>query len=982
MKRKWIYLLLPLFIAFTSCQSSNKTAEQHSGLMNEPQSIASDTQNKTGQENNITSKPEKDILGSQNNATQQSNPFPQNSSDHSNAVKPPEPSDAPKQVQNPAEIPLSHEQVSQPDHNNLMDFVQINTIADSMRKAEDDNSIILSVANQLWKCFKHNDMLLDVKVADINDDLQDEIIFLYRDVSDPGNKSILSMIHREEGKLTEFGVPKVFDTFFTQLTISDLFKDSTPEVCVTDDGWEYPEYMVFSLEGNDWKGIDLYSLGVEGIHQFVDFSADSISIGHRVTTGVFGSSTYQWDGTRFVEIGSNFYDGRKLYKLDYQPVTDYDDITPEHTGDKVVVSDVYELISVLGSDRTIRLEPGVYDFDKIRDPINNPHVSWSVEGDGYYRGLKVQDVRNLAIEAAEEGTVEIATLDEESVVICFENSENVTLKNLIMGHGVEAYNGECSAEVLQFNSCRNIIIHTCTLYGCGAYGFTAQNCAGLKLMDSVIEECGSGAAIVQLSENIEMDHCILTDNEGHTLLDFTSSNNLRIADTLINNNHFAYFIRHNSPTIELTNINCRDNNFSEDMQYNGEPDSPERWKAMAEPVFLQNSIPLISVSLENEYDRLYPVFSVKLKEDLIYDQQASFREIMQQIAEEIDYSSYYVNDDELQISIEVRCDQERRKIYEIIYLDTEEYQNNSLLSKENLIPMAELAGIQIPITVIPPDEIEQFGKPLSYDIAYSGHHYLNLEAVYPGNRIIRQPTGYYRKWFEPDRAFCIQLPEAFSNNLLQYNNDNGLILIDKQNSIIAFLQGTWGAWCQFTLQYAYRLSQGSLRDVRSIGSYREGNNDIIVLNDKNKIYKFNLQTLETVEKSLSDWTILPNAPSMNHCSYSTACLQLNRETGTVRKYFPQDDYWKPLEIKIPQSFRMNKMSESAIITNNGNQYGILLLKPDGSQLFIEKDDEGKLFGKEIIDLQFISWPGPTGVHTEPMVLFADFSYKIFEVVKK
>ena len=72
-----------------------------------------------------------------------------------------------------------------------------------------------------------------------------------------------------------------------------------------------------------------------------------------------------------------------------------------------------------------------------------------------------------------------------------------------MGHGVEAYNGECSAEVLQFNSCRNIIIHTCTLYGCGAYGFTAQNHAGLKIVESVIGECGSGTATFQLSEHMK-----------------------------------------------------------------------------------------------------------------------------------------------------------------------------------------------------------------------------------------------------------------------------------------------------------------------------------------------------------------------------------------------------------------------------------------------------------------------------------------------
>jgi hypothetical protein len=149
---------------------------------------------------------------------------------------------------------------------------------------------------------------------------------------------------------------------------------------------------------------------------------------------------------------------------------------------KIVVYNVNDLLSSIGSNKTIQIKAGDYIVSGIDlDKINNPYVKmheWS--------GLMIADVKNLKL-VGEKG-VRILSEDIYLDVLSFKDVQDVQISNIIAGH-LTVENDGCAGGVFRFEESKNITVANCDLFGCGAEGFSLWNVDTFNFVNSVIRDC-------------------------------------------------------------------------------------------------------------------------------------------------------------------------------------------------------------------------------------------------------------------------------------------------------------------------------------------------------------------------------------------------------------------------------------------------------------------------------------------------------------
>ncbi len=98
-------------------------------------------------------------------------------------------------------------------------------------------------------------------------------------------------------------------------------------------------------------------------------------------------------------------------------------------------------------------------------------------------------------------------------VLNFENSSNIFLNGLTMGH---TQAGACDESVIVFTNSQDIFLSAMDLYGCGMYGFSAWNGSGnIHVQSCTIRECEAGPFYVEGPKGIyEFRNCWLIDSYG------------------------------------------------------------------------------------------------------------------------------------------------------------------------------------------------------------------------------------------------------------------------------------------------------------------------------------------------------------------------------------------------------------------------------------------------------------------------------------
>ena len=187
---------------------------------------------------------------------------------------------------------------------------------------------------------------------------------------------------------------------------------------------------------------------------------------------------------------------------------------------------VDELLAAIGSDRTVVLTGSEYLLSSASDYGNSCGTScyyWNEVYDGFE--LKISGVSNLKIisECGSSITVE----PRYAAVLRFCDCDGIELRGITAGHTVEP--GFCDAGVIAFDGCRNCLISSSSLYGCGSIGVNAVSCEDINITDSEVYSCSLYAFYLDRCRNAEIASCRIHDfKDAECLFSLSSCSSVMI----------------------------------------------------------------------------------------------------------------------------------------------------------------------------------------------------------------------------------------------------------------------------------------------------------------------------------------------------------------------------------------------------------------------------------------------------------------------
>jgi len=189
---------------------------------------------------------------------------------------------------------------------------------------------------------------------------------------------------------------------------------------------------------------------------------------------------------------------------------------------RITVRTAQEFVNALGSDRTILLEPGVYNLSSVRQDYTN-NVYWSEVFDG--NELNLFQIENLTIQGSEKGQSSIVVDPRYAFVLVFEHSSNISISNIYAGHTDSGY---CHGGVFSFRFCAGVKIENTHMYGCGTVGLDIQSVTDMSVKNSTIYECTYQIMAVRDSRNIRFENCVFRNNAGFDLVELNGVSNFVI----------------------------------------------------------------------------------------------------------------------------------------------------------------------------------------------------------------------------------------------------------------------------------------------------------------------------------------------------------------------------------------------------------------------------------------------------------------------
>lgn len=172
---------------------------------------------------------------------------------------------------------------------------------------------------------------------------------------------------------------------------------------------------------------------------------------------------------------------------------------------EVRVNNVDDLLASITSNTKIIVESGEYII---------PAEAHDYDGYTYYVGknISIEGLENLEIVA--DGYVEIAlAVGDMPVVEIWQNSNNITLTGLTLGHDVPEYSCAGEGHVIAAYGADNITINDCDLYGCGIVGISCYNTGNVTVNNTIIRDCADAAAgFSWMNGNVEFNGCVFKNN--------------------------------------------------------------------------------------------------------------------------------------------------------------------------------------------------------------------------------------------------------------------------------------------------------------------------------------------------------------------------------------------------------------------------------------------------------------------------------------
>jgi len=189
-----------------------------------------------------------------------------------------------------------------------------------------------------------------------------------------------------------------------------------------------------------------------------------------------------------------------------------------------------EFINAIDHNTRIILTESEYDISPNK--LQGKGVSFS----GY-----ISDKKNLEIVGDNIDTVHIFSNAINDPVLIFLNMNNLTLKNLKIGHSgiFDTNSSGCGidGDVLEFHRSNNVVMDSTYLYGCGTKGIDYYYGSNLLVKNSIIYDCTNGIFAMNSVQNISFENCIFKNNKLTSASFFSISNSdVSIFNSTIENN--------------------------------------------------------------------------------------------------------------------------------------------------------------------------------------------------------------------------------------------------------------------------------------------------------------------------------------------------------------------------------------------------------------------------------------------------------------
>jgi len=224
----------------------------------------------------------------------------------------------------------------------------------------------------------------------------------------------------------------------------------------------------------------------------------------------------------------------------------------------VKVNNVREFLEAIAPNTTIELKKGIYNISHAID-VKNKYIKWENPYDGYQP--IIGPVENLTIKA-ENGT-EILIEPQYAFVMSFENSRNILIQNVILGH---TEGGHCIGGVLNFVKSDDIKIENSILFGSGTEGLVLEEVNNFEFRNSTIRDCTYDLMTITNSKNVLFENGTLKDTGEFDLINISNSSDVTFSRCTIQNNWtdseytpYLFSIDSNCSNISLENSIIRDN---------------------------------------------------------------------------------------------------------------------------------------------------------------------------------------------------------------------------------------------------------------------------------------------------------------------------------------------------------------------------------------------------------------------------------------
>ncbi|MDD3741643.1 MAG: right-handed parallel beta-helix repeat-containing protein [Bacteroidales bacterium] len=203
----------------------------------------------------------------------------------------------------------------------------------------------------------------------------------------------------------------------------------------------------------------------------------------------------------------------------------------------VKVDNTLDFLNAIKSNTTIELAPGIYNISSAIENQTNENISIIDNYDGYEPDI--YRVNNLTIKG--KGEVKILLEPRYAWVMMFYNCNNLSIEGVTFGHTEKGY---CMGGVLGFEECNNVVIKSCSLYGSGTVGISANNCSNISVANSDIHDCSYGLVYLYNSNNISFSKTQFRNTGEFNLIEIMNCNTVKFEKCKFTDNFTNEYMPH------------------------------------------------------------------------------------------------------------------------------------------------------------------------------------------------------------------------------------------------------------------------------------------------------------------------------------------------------------------------------------------------------------------------------------------------------